>query len=375
LTLLTGLGNVIGQGPGITDVVVTRDELLALDQAVVPIAGRGAHDPDIDVRLESLNALYQVAVSAADQIADPRSRAEFPPAGRRPSPEEQRFINQYRFEVAGERQELLPLLRAFEHLAPDFRRSLTDASTSVRLDACKTMIEIGLVRVRLQRRVASIPPFDNARLPEGQDPIFALYKAILPQLDDAVTDPALQIRLHAIESLEMLGPDAVLAETSLERALGDRNRFVRWSAIRSVGRLTPQEGEKIVPLLIPSLRDPDVDLRVMAMATLERYGAHARAALPALIHAVTVGDADPRRAAISAILAMGTDIAQPAIPTLTLALGDPQGTVRRAAAEALGAFGPAARDAIPGLERMEDSDEPEDRRAATTAILKILGEK
>lgn len=375
LTLNANLANVIGEGPGVTDVVVTRDELLAISRTIVPIAARGTRDADATVRRNSLDALHQVAISLADTIADPRARIEFPPEGRKPSQAEEQFIRQYRAEVDLERQELLPLAEALQKQAADFRRVLTDPDSSVRLEACDTMIEIGLVRVKLQRRVASIPPFESARLPAGQDPILALYKAVLPELDQASTDSLYQVRLHAIEATEMLGGDAILAVTTLERALRDRDRFVRWAAIRTLGRLTPEQGEKIVPLLIPELRDPDIDLRMMTAATLEHYGSKARAALPELRRCVTVGDADMRRAAISAIIAMGVDIAREAIPTFIQAVDDPTNTVRRAAADALSRFGAEARDAVPALTRMQDTDDSEDRRAATYAILKILAPK
>jgi HEAT repeat protein len=375
LTLLAGLTNVVGEGPGVTEVVVTRDELQTLAAAVVPIAARGVRDADAQVRRNSLDALHQVAVSLVDMVADPRARTEFPQEGRRPSRDEDRFITQYRYEVDAERQELLPLAQALRKEANAFRRALTDPDQAVRLEACETMIEIGLVRVKLQRRLSSVPPFDNAKLPADQDPILALYKEVLPQLEEAATDPVLQVRLHAIEATEMLGPDVILAVSTLEGALTDRDRFVRWAAIRALGRLTPEQGEKVVPLLIPLLRDTDIDLRMMATSTLDHYGAKARLALPELRRAVLVGDADMRRAAISAILAMGTEVAKDAIPTFIEAVDDEQSPVRRAAAEALAPFGSAAKDAIPALTKLQESDELDDRKAATYAILKILTSK
>ena len=351
---------------------MTRDELQALARAVVAIAARGTRDADSRVRHNSLDALHQVAISLVDMVADPRNRSEFPPEGRKPTRQEETFINQYKAEVDAERQELLPLAQAFEKQAAALRSTLTDAHPAVRVEACDTMIELGLVRVKLQRRVGSIPPFESAKLPAEQDPILGLYKSVLVELDAAAVDPVVPVRLRAIEATEMLGFDAVIAVSTLERALTDRDRFVRWAAIRTLGRLGPEQGEKIVPVLIPSLRDPDVDLRMITASTLEHYGERARAALPELRRAVTVGDADMRRAAISAILAMGNDIARDAIPTFITAVDDPTGTVRRSAAEALAQFGPAARDAIPALTKLEASDDADDRRAATFAILKIL---
>jgi HEAT repeat protein len=59
------------------------------------------------------------------------------------------------------------------------------------------------------------------------------------------------------------------------------------------------------------------------------------------------------------------------VPALSQALRDPDAVVRRNAAEALSAFGPAAKTAIPQL-RLAVNDEDEDvSQAATEALSKI----
>jgi HEAT repeat protein len=53
------------------------------------------------------------------------------------------------------------------------------------------------------------------------------------------------------------------------------------------------------------------------------------------------------------------------------ALSSPDARVRRAAAEALAAFGPAARPAIDALRRSLDDEDADVRRAASDALLNL----
>ena len=96
------------------------------------------------------------------------------------------------------------------------------------------------------------------------------------------------------------------------------------------------------------------------------------------------GDVEIRVAVVEALKDIGLASA-PAIPELIKALGHPDGRVRRAAAELLGQFGTAdpkdkaaaaalqaARTAEPQLRRLLDDADPEVRRAASDALLRLL---
>jgi HEAT repeat protein len=383
--------------PG-SGVVVTRDELVNLVIAVAPIAGRCAEDDDAEVCKRSLDALNQVAVALANHlIADHLPRTDFPPV--LPSSEivdavtavvpwstssgliaglylaktiSEDFTYIYKLQVEAERTELLPVGKSLERQAPHFRAALVRQDEGIRLAARKTLAEIGYCRVRLQLRQQSVPPFDNAHFPREQDPIFGLYRKVLPELDEGMNDPNDAIRLATLEALEMLRDDAVIALDPLKKGLHDSDHFVRWAAVRIMGRIPPAEGAKLVPDIAAQLEQPDLDLRRMTAMTLDRYGAYAKAAIPALRKSIFADDPDMRKAAIAALAGMGTDITQSAIPDLIRALGDDTDTVRRAAADALGRYGPAARDAVPALTKMQQSDDAEDRKAATYAVLQIL---
>jgi len=56
------------------------------------------------------------------------------------------------------------------------------------------------------------------------------------------------------------------------KALSDSSRFVRWAAVRSLGRTGPVDVPEAVPALARLLRDQDLSVRQAAATTLERYG-------------------------------------------------------------------------------------------------------
>jgi HEAT repeat protein len=76
---------------------------------------------------------------------------------------------------------------------------------------------------------------------------------------------------------------------------GDRIKAVRWLQQRK------EEGPKVVPALIESLKDRDVDVRWSAAIGLGYFGAEAASALPALEEAQRDVDARVRNAAKVAI--------------------------------------------------------------------------
>ena len=97
-----------------------------------------------------------------------------------------------------------------------------------------------------------------------------------------------------------------------------------------------------------------------------------RAALPALIDALTGDDRDVRAWAAGAIGWMGP-AAEPAIPVLVKLLRDPYEGARNNACIALGRIGPAAREALPVLREALNDPSRDVRRFAAIAIQRIEG--
>ena len=86
-------------------------------------------------------------------------------------------------------------------------------------------------------------------------------------------------------------------------------------------------------------------------------------------------DAENRVAAMKALVSIGGNLSQRAIPKIAGALADPDVRIRRAAAETLGGYGPAAKEAVPALRQALRDDDSEVRLNASEAILSIATPK
>jgi hypothetical protein len=89
-------------------------------------------------------------------------------------------------------------------------------------------------------------------------------------------------RRSAVEFFEMIGDAALPALPSLITALGDPDRFVRWSTARTIANLPPEQAAAAVPQLARPLFDTDNSVKLTAAAALETIGPHAAPAVPAL---------------------------------------------------------------------------------------------
>jgi HEAT repeat protein len=107
----------------------------------------------------------------------------------------------------------------------------------------------------------------------------------------------------------------------------------------------------------------DFGVKETAADALARIGEEA---VPSLIVALSDPDPDVRAHAARAVAILGPK-AQSAVPALIRLLHDPDDYVRRNAARALGQIGPAAKDAIPSLIELlkePESSSPSDRSRA-----------
>ena len=69
---------------------------------------------------------------------------------------------------------------------------------------------------------------------------------------------------------------AAPALPALVTALRDSDRFIRWSAVRTLGKIGPSAGLPAQPELIRVLLDPDGDLREAAATALSRLRSEPR---------------------------------------------------------------------------------------------------
>ena len=165
--------------------------------------------------------------------------------------------------------------------------------------------------------------------------------------------------------------------------------------IQGAGRMTEREakrraitkqlhdlGPAAIFALARVLHDSDVQMRQNAALVLSNLGGgyeeetkpslDTRAALPALIDALTDDDRDVRAWAAGAIGWMG-QASEPAIPAFVKLLRDPYEGARNNACIALGRIGPAASEALPVLREALNDPSRDVRGFAAVAIQRIEG--
>lgn len=222
-------------------------------------------------------------------------------------------------------------------------------------------------------------------------------------LIDALSDQNHRVRLRSATSLQQLGPDAHEATDKLISSFADEPvREAAMAAVVAIGRTS-------VPELIKALADDARRLeaaralRKLDPAAARKAGVHSPserdipalrlalenesrnhksrieaakqlgetgvAAAPILISAFSSSDEQVARAAARAFENVGAS----AMPQLTESLANESAVVRARAADALGAIGPDARPAIPGLvSRLSDTDRTVQHRVVVA--LGALGE-
>jgi HEAT repeat protein len=309
-----------------------RNDTISVAHAVVPAAGRWLNDSEPAIRRLAMKALEQAAGVLFRRVLDP------------PVPLVEPEPNGGTARLEKERAELLPLILALKDQAPGLIGGLSDSDPQARLSARRALENMAVARYELARRgppVPTLPRIGEASPGEvpgvqtaASDPLLDALGAPMATLATGAYHPDVHVRLAVIDILESLGPAAAPAAPALVRALTDPDRFVRWAAARTLGKIAPAEAELVVPALARLLGDPDPDARLAAAAALERYGPAATTAIPALVGALNAQDPVFRLSAIRALRSIGLE-ARAAIPALNAAASDPDPHVRQLAVELL----------------------------------------
>jgi HEAT repeat protein len=202
----------------------------------------------------------------------------------------------------------------------------------------------------------------------------ALGKALVEMGENVIRRGAVDTnaagRRAALEAVEALGETGATFIPHLVRSLKDPDRFVRWIAARTLGKLAPKSASTVVPGLVCMLDDQDLDARIAAIDALGLYNSSAAGAVPALARHLGKGDSESRIAVMRALENVGK-AATPALKAVRplLSMQDPR--LRAEAARLLGRFGADASDYLPDLRKMLNDPDSEVRRQASAAIIAI----
>lgn len=387
-----------------------RNDLLTSSLLVTPAAAAGlTPEQPVFVRRLSADAWQQITTGLLELTPEAIKAEDLPPPGRAWTADEAERIKAMRDAVKADREELRPLMEAFAKQSAAMAKAASDPDPVVRVIIRRVLEDLAIARSRILRRENSIPAEprtepksetkpDGAFLPDlpnspvptrlvsrladekadkapaakpDVDLLADALRPSLPAMIAGLNDPNMRARLAAIDVLESMSTEAVPAIPALVKTLQtDTNRFVRWAAVRTLGKLAPRRAELVVPAAAPLLNVSDLDERIAVAAALERFGPEARAAVPTLQARVTTGDPEGRIAMMKTLEAIGTDAA-PAIPAIARNLVADNNRVRAFAAEALGRFGKLAAATEPALRQAMTDGDADVRRAASEAVLKV----
>jgi HEAT repeat protein len=261
---------------------------------------------------------------------------------------------------------------------PALKKLLTDNKLEVRLEAA-----FALVAIDAKDAAGSVPA-----LIEG-----------LKASDSQAT--------RAAKALAKLGPVAKDAVPELVKHFGAKNLHLRLYSAEAVARIDATQAPKAIDVFVALLQDKSPKMHGIhrhTISAIHRIGSPAKAAMPALA-AMLTDDVSFRVESAVAMIAIDPDGAKPAfdwmravltkdrdddafdlaerlpelgakvkplVPELTRMLQSKTLHLRLHAIETLGAIGPDAKDALPELKKLAESDPREHiRDLAAEAIQKI----
>jgi HEAT repeat protein len=102
-----------------------------------------------------------------------------------------------------------------------------------------------------------------------------IWQSQLTTLSDLTHHPKTTIRLVTLNVLEALGQEAAQAKPAIVQALGDPDRFVRWSAVRALEAIGLDQSS--MQSLATLQHDPDVDVQKAAVSVLQAVSGGAEA--------------------------------------------------------------------------------------------------
>lgn len=305
---------------------------------------------------DSIPALVDLASSASNPAEQARSRAAFRTLALMGKPGVEPLVqlarhneNAVRANAFGALQLVGPDAKA---AMPSLRKALKSERANERTDALAVLARLGpdarealadLVELARKDKVPGIRRNALAALPHLQPPI----DEIRPLLIDALADPDPLTRLTAADWLWHLDPkDARPAKIVID-TLPNPN-----CTIHGLRMLVhhPDAAAPAFAAVTDLLDGNNVVLRVAAIQTLDHLGVKSEAHQRILLRALDDKDAGVRIAAAVALRRLGV-ADKAAVDSLTKTLAKAPDYLRPTALFGLADFGPAARDALPDIER------------------------
>ena len=298
-----------------------------------------------------------------------------------------RMVNDPVEEVRARAQEI-----AREIKPEEFQRKLVpfladamrqDKSPALRASAAAALGRMGVnaktvVNVMIES-LKDPEPVVRAAAAEGLGRIGDEAKGSVPKLAALLKDADPGVRLSAAFALGRIGPDAASAVPDLAQALAaDADANVRKEAARACS-LLGLDAKPAIPALARALREdkaPEVRQQA-ALALGKMRGDELLAVVPAMIEAMKK-DAD-KSVRVFVVHSLGNTLGdglRAYVKDMADQLvNDSDGDVRMALVQELGGLGPAAKEALPALNRAVADVQLSVRDEARKAVKKVMGQQ
>jgi HEAT repeat protein len=218
-------------------------------------------------------------------------------------------------------------------------------------------------RVEAARTLAKLGPRAAGVVPD-----------LIAQLKRLKGDELEPLQEAVVETLGAIGAAAKPALPTLATISG-RTTDLDLAIKATTKQILDADDTRDLKALIEQTSSRDVGLRLRAVKTLGGLKGDAAPAVPALTVALGDADSDVRRAAIAAL-----QLVQPAakgskelVAAIAVDLKDPDPDVRLVAVRALARLGPAAAPALSALEPLVNDPDKDVRRAVADAVARIAG--
>jgi HEAT repeat protein len=149
-------------------------------------------------------------------------------------------------------------------------------------------------------------------------------------------------------------------------AAGDPDAKVRSAALVAIGQIA--EPQAVVPPLTKGLADKDAAVRLVAAARLRQLGSTAASSAKELASTLADPNNDVAEAAAEALIRIGSAAVEPVVGQLS----SKNASARKLALICLARIGPAAKSAVPQIEKLKQDPDSQVRQLANAA-LKQLG--
>ncbi len=223
--------------------------------------------------------------------------------------------------------------------------------------------------------VALLNSNEAARRKAAADALAASGTAAVPHLAQALESDSALTRAAAAYALNEIGLDAAAATPTLLEALKDNDEIVRALATSTLAQVGLDQSV-LINILTAAVQNESGLVRDVAAEALVKTGGDAIPALGKVLKNKSASSLAKRTAAtligdINQADELGDAALQSVIPILAETLSDGDSDVRKAAAGALGDFGPLADVAIPELSRVLLGKNSGVSQTAASSLVKI----